>query len=119
MILVSSFVQVLQEVSFVMTAPSFGTFLTLTTGWVFARRRTVTGMLLAANASADTKAVAYCDALVQKYERHINIGSAKSRPPQGLETRHAVEQCKAGDIRGISGLEKALENAKIPLPSRG
>jgi len=33
-----------------MTAPSFGTFLTLTTGWVFARRRTVTGMLLAANA---------------------------------------------------------------------
>jgi SRSO17 transposase len=49
-ILVSSFADVLQEVSFVMTAPSFCTFLTLATGWVFARRRTVTGMLLAADA---------------------------------------------------------------------
>jgi hypothetical protein len=76
-------------------------------------------MLLATNASADTKALAYCDALVQTYERQLNIGSAKSRAPQSLETHHAAEQCKAGDIRGISALERALENAKIPLPSRG
>lgn len=50
MILVSSFVRVLQEVSLVMTAPSFDTFLMLVTGWAFARRRTVTGMMLAADA---------------------------------------------------------------------
>lgn len=50
MTLVSSFTDLLQEVSFVMTAPSFNTFLTLVTGWAFARRRTVTGMLLAADA---------------------------------------------------------------------
>ena len=85
--------------------------MTLTVGSILAA-----AFLLAGNASADTK---YCDALVQTYERQLNIGSAKSRPPVGLETRHAVEQCKAGDIRGISALEKALENAKIPLPSRG
>jgi DDE superfamily endonuclease len=49
MIVVSSFAALLQEVSLVMTAPTFDTFLMLTTGWIFARRRTVTGMMLAAD----------------------------------------------------------------------
>lgn len=70
-------------------------------------------------ASADTRDVAYCNALVEKYERYNNIGSGKSRPPQGLETRDAAERCKAGDTSGIATLEKALENARISLPSRG
>ena len=48
--LVSSFVDVVQQVSFVMTAPTFSSFVTVLTGWVFARRRTVTGMILAADA---------------------------------------------------------------------
>lgn len=75
--------------------------------------------LLAATGSATSRDAAYCDALVQKYERHVAIGSAKSRPPQGLEAREAVERCKAGDTSGISAIEKALENAKITLPARG
>jgi hypothetical protein len=75
--------------------------------------------LLAATGSAMSKDAAYCDALVQKYERHLAIGSSKSRPPQGLEARVAVERCKAGDTSGISAIEKALENAKITLPARG
>jgi hypothetical protein len=50
--LVSSFQDVVQEVSFVMTAPTFASFVTLLTGWVFARRRTVTGMIVAADAVA-------------------------------------------------------------------
>jgi SRSO17 transposase len=33
-----------------MTAPSFASFVTLLTGWVFARRRTVTGLIVAAQA---------------------------------------------------------------------
>jgi SRSO17 transposase len=37
-----------------MTAPTFASFVTILTGWVFARRRTVTGMILAADA-VDTK----------------------------------------------------------------
>lgn len=48
--LVSSFTALLQEISSVMTQPTFTSFVTLLTGWVFARRRTVTGMLMAAGA---------------------------------------------------------------------
>jgi len=48
--LVTSFEMVLQSLSPVMTAPSFQTWLTLVTGWVFARRRTVTQMIVAAGA---------------------------------------------------------------------
>lgn len=48
--LVTSFDMVLQSLSPVMTAPSFQTWLTLVTGWIFARRRTVTQMIVAAGA---------------------------------------------------------------------
>jgi len=48
--LVSSFVDVLQQLSCVMTAPTFASFVTVLTGWVFARRHTVTRMILAADA---------------------------------------------------------------------
>lgn len=48
--LVTSFKEVLQSLSPVMTAPSFQTWLMLVTGWVFARRRTVTQMIVAAGA---------------------------------------------------------------------
>lgn len=50
MILVSSFQELVQQISFVMTTPTFTSFVTILTGWVFARRRTVTGMLVAADA---------------------------------------------------------------------
>jgi len=48
--LVSSFGELLQQLSPVMTVPTFASFVTMITGWVFARRRTVTGMILAADA---------------------------------------------------------------------
>ena len=50
MSLVTSFVALLQPLALVMTAPSFDNALTLLTGWVFAPRRTVTGMIAAAGA---------------------------------------------------------------------
>ena len=50
MTLVSSFLGLVQQLAFVMTTPTFDTFVTVLTGWVFARRRTVTGMILAADA---------------------------------------------------------------------
>jgi hypothetical protein len=50
--LVPSFADLLQPLSCAMTAPTFQTFLTVVAGWVFARRRTVTGMILAAGAVA-------------------------------------------------------------------
>lgn len=52
--LVTSFVELVQQVSFVMTAPTFASFLTVLTGWVFARRRVITRMIEAADA-VDTK----------------------------------------------------------------
>jgi len=50
MTLVPSFVELVQQVSWVMTTPTFNTFLMVLTGWVFAARRTVTGAILAADA---------------------------------------------------------------------
>ena len=50
MILVPSFVALLQPLASVMTVPTFGNLLTVLTGWVYARRRTVTGMIVAADA---------------------------------------------------------------------
>jgi hypothetical protein len=82
---------------------------------------TVGGLLAAAfvlsAGAAQADDAAYCNALAQKYERHL-VGPSKNQPPQGVEARQAAEQCKAGDTRGIPALEKALGAAKIPLPPR-
>lgn len=48
MALVASFVELVQPLSFAMSTPVFTRLLILLTGWVFAPRRTVTGMLVAA-----------------------------------------------------------------------
>jgi hypothetical protein len=45
--LVSSFVFVIQPISVVMTAPSFNNLIGVLSGWAFARRRTLTGILVA------------------------------------------------------------------------
>ena len=50
MILVPSFVELLQPLQVVMTVPTFDNLLTILGGWVYARRRTVTGMIVAAGA---------------------------------------------------------------------
>jgi len=50
--LVPGFVQLLQPLASTMTAPTFDSFVTITTGWVLASRRTVTRMILAAGAAA-------------------------------------------------------------------
>ena len=50
MSLVPSFAELPQPLSCVMTTPTFNSFPSVLTGWVFARRRTVTGMILAAEA---------------------------------------------------------------------
>lgn len=46
--LVRSFCDVLQPFGSVMTAPTFQTLTWIVTGWIFAQRRTITGMMLAA-----------------------------------------------------------------------
>ncbi len=51
--LVPGFVLLVQGLSATMTAPTFASLTTVLTGWVFASRRTVTRMILAAGSSAD------------------------------------------------------------------
>ncbi len=50
MTLVPSFVDLLQPLAVAMTVPTFDNLLTVLTGWVYARRRTVAGMIVAAGA---------------------------------------------------------------------
>jgi hypothetical protein len=50
MSLVTTFLALVQPLGAAMTVPTFAKFLVLLTGWVFARRRTVTGMLVSAAA---------------------------------------------------------------------
>jgi hypothetical protein len=51
--LVPGFVVLVQGLSATMTAPTFDSFVTVITGWVFAGRRTVTRMILAAGSTAE------------------------------------------------------------------
>jgi hypothetical protein len=60
----------------------------------------------------------YCGALAVKYERYLDMNSKRGQQPQGLDTRVALEKCKAGDTSGIPALEQALRNARIDLPPR-
>jgi len=48
--LVPSFVELAQRLASVLSVPTFGNFLTVLTGWVFARRRVVTCIIQAADA---------------------------------------------------------------------
>jgi len=50
---VPSFGLLLQELAVTMTAPTFNSFVTILAGWVFASRRTVTRMILAAGDAAE------------------------------------------------------------------
>jgi hypothetical protein len=50
--LYGGFAALLQAVSAGMTSPTFDSFVTIVTGWIFASRRTVTRMILAAGSSA-------------------------------------------------------------------
>jgi hypothetical protein len=59
--------------------------------------------------SADAK---YCEALSTKYRE---VSSFQSDSPEAV----AMAKCKAGDTAaGIPVLEKALKDAKVPLPPR-
>ena len=71
-------------------------------------------------ASAQSNDAKYCSALVAKYEQYLDMNSKKGAQPQSLDSKVAVEKCKAGDtVAGIPVLEQALKNAKLDLPPRG
>jgi hypothetical protein len=69
-------------------------------------------------AVAQSNDVAYCKVLADKYEHYLDRGSRFGEQPQSLQSKAALAECQAGDVRGIPGLEQALRDAKIDLPAR-
>jgi hypothetical protein len=69
-------------------------------------------------AFAQSTDAAYCKALVNQYEHYLDSGLRLGEQPQSLQAKASLAQCKAGDTRGIPGLEQALRDAKLDLPAR-
>jgi hypothetical protein len=59
MSLVGSFVEIVQSLSWAMSAPVFARFLIVLTGWVFTPRRTITGMIVAAGVAGQQHHAAF------------------------------------------------------------
>jgi len=59
MSLVASFVEIVQPLNWAMSTPVFHRFLIVLTGWIFAPRRTVTGMLVAAGVAGQQHHAAF------------------------------------------------------------
>ena len=59
MSLVASFVEIVQPLSWTMSTPVFNRFLIVLTGWIFAPRRTITGMLVAAGVAGQQHHAAF------------------------------------------------------------
>ena len=81
-------------------------------------------VLLAASlpiaAAAQSSDMAYCDALIQRYNHYvIKIGS-HSPNTGGVDGQVAVAQCRAGNTAaGIPVLEQKLRAQGVALPGRG
>jgi hypothetical protein len=69
-------------------------------------------------AFAQSSDAAYCKALVNQYERYLDSGLRLGEQPQSLESKASLVECRAGDPRGIPGLERALRDARLTLPAR-
>lgn len=78
----------------------------------------VAATLMPIAAIAQSPDAAYCSALAAKYDQYLDMPSKGGQQPQSLDTRVAVEKCKAGDASGIGGIEKALRDARFDLPPR-
>lgn len=62
----------------------------------------------------------YCTALVDRYDTYINkFGKHAGMLSTDVAANVAAAKCRAGDVSGISDLERALTDAKVALPPRG
>ena len=98
MYLASSFAIVLQGLAGVMTGRCFDNFVTVLTGWVLARRRTITGMITAAGVAGKRHHAAF----------HRVFAAARwSRDALGLAVFRVIEPlCGEGDV--LLGLDDTL-----------
>ena len=72
------------------------------------------------SAVAQSGDMAYCDALIQQYNRYVVKVNSQSPNTGGVDGQVAVAQCRAGNTAaGIPVLEQKLRNQGVPLPARG
>jgi hypothetical protein len=76
-------------------------------------------LALPAASFAQSSDVAYCTALVAKYDQYLGQDSKRGEQPSNLAAKAGVEKCRQGDTSGIPAIEKALKDAKFDLPPRG
>jgi SRSO17 transposase len=98
MYLVSSFAITLQALAGVMTDRSFDNFVTVLTGWVFARRRTITGMITAAGVAGKRHHAAF---------HRVFAAAQWSRDALGLAVFRLIEPLY-GDGDVLLGLDDTL-----------
>jgi hypothetical protein len=70
-------------------------------------------------ASAQSPDLAYCHALIQRYQYYVVKVGSHSPNTGSLDGQVAMEQCRAGDTSGIPVLEQKLRGAGVELPGRG
>ena len=66
--------------------------------------------------------VAYCQRLVELYDRYIgqpDYGTVRGTNPGGTDSQVAATQCRQGNPAGIPVLERALQRNGTSLPARG
>jgi hypothetical protein len=78
----------------------------------------IAAISLPATAFAQSSDAAYCKALANQYERYLDSGLRLGVQPQSLRSKLSLAECRAGNTRGIPGLEQALRDAKVDLPAR-
>jgi hypothetical protein len=70
-------------------------------------------------ATAQSNDAAYCNALIQNYQRYVVKAGGHSPNTGSLDGQVAMEHCRAGDTSGIPVLEQKLRAAGVDLPARG
>ena len=96
---ITSFGLLLQGLATTMTTPTFDSFVTMLTGWVFAPRRTVTRMILAAGDSRTRSEVRYVAA--HHWGNRRRQGGA--RPPYSRALTSSRRALRRGQLRSASG----------------
>jgi hypothetical protein len=75
---------------------------------------------LPVTAVAQTNDAAYCNALIQRYQRYVIKTGSHSPNTGSLDGQVAMEQCRGGNTAaGIPVLEQKLRGAGVGLPGRG
>ena len=70
-------------------------------------------------ASAQSNDSKYCSALGDKYNTYVLASSGKSHNTASPDIANAISKCSSEPATAIPVLEKALNDAKVSLPSHG